>query len=153
VQQPNIPKPPRDSEASNQDDGKVTPPAAAVAPEAPSILGKEERIEYRDQDGNLLEPSQVSSLAEEGKVTFKTRYETSTKVVDADGVEVLGANNVAPKHPDVEGQNPDTKGKPEEGKSQPADAEINSVGSDHDPQSPEPKPASEANEATGKSKS
>jgi dolichyl-phosphate-mannose-protein mannosyltransferase len=77
----------------------------------------EERVEYRDQDGNLLDEEQVKAL--EGKVEFKTRYETRTRVVDAQGNEVLlppgeqlpqaqeqeqaEAAGVAPPHPDVEG--------------------------------------------------
>jgi dolichyl-phosphate-mannose-protein mannosyltransferase len=75
----------------------------------------EERVEYRDQDGNLLNEEQVKAL--EGKVEFKTRYETRTRVVDAQGNEILlpagaevpqeqeqpAAPPVAPPHPDVEG--------------------------------------------------
>jgi dolichyl-phosphate-mannose-protein mannosyltransferase len=77
----------------------------------------EERVEYRDQDGNLLDEEQVKAL--EGKVEFKTRYETRTRVVDAQGNEVLlppgeqvpqaqepeqaEAAGVAPPHPDAEG--------------------------------------------------
>jgi dolichyl-phosphate-mannose-protein mannosyltransferase len=82
------------------------------------LLHSEERVEYRDQDGNLLNEEQVKAL--EGKVEFKTRYETRTRVVDAQGNEVLlppgeqppppaqeqekvAAAGVAPPHPDVEG--------------------------------------------------
>ncbi len=49
-------------------------------------------MEYRDQDGNLLNEEQVKAL--EGKVEFKTRYETRTRVVDAYGNEI-----VAPEGP------------------------------------------------------
>ena len=81
------------------------------------LLHTEERVEYRDQDGNLLNDEQVKAL--EGKVEFKTRYETRTRVVDAQGNEVLlppgeqpvqaeqekpEAVGVAPPHPDVEGE-------------------------------------------------
>lgn len=91
-------------------------------------------------------------MAEEGKVTFKTKYETRTRIVDAAGNEVPDSDGVAPKHPDVEGQNPDTKGIPKgQGKSQPAEAEINSIGSENREGDGKPKPGSEANEATGKS--
>ncbi len=48
-----------------------------------SIVNREERIEYRDQDGNLLDPEQVKELV--GKVSFRTKYETKTRLVDADG--------------------------------------------------------------------
>jgi dolichyl-phosphate-mannose-protein mannosyltransferase len=83
------------------------------------MVHTEERVEYRDQDGNLLNEEQVKAL--EGKVEFKTRYETRTRVVDAQGNEVLlppgeqvpqaqeqeqeqaEAAGVAPPHPDVEG--------------------------------------------------
>lgn len=89
---------------------------------APSqkILSREERVEYRDQDGNLLDEEQVKAL--EGKVEFKTKYETRTRVVDASGNEVhmpeggwpqeLGQDQegkVAPPHPDVQGVDQETK--------------------------------------------
>jgi dolichyl-phosphate-mannose-protein mannosyltransferase len=93
----------------------------------------------------------VSALAEEGKVTFKTKYETRTRMVDEAGNEVPGSDGLAPEHPDVEGQNPDTKGIRSEGSSHPADAKINSVGSGNREGDSKPKPGSEVNEATGKS--
>lgn len=62
----------------------------------------------------MLNEEQVKAL--EGKVEFKTRYETRTRVVDAQGNEVLlpveegkeqggeeKVEAVAPPHPDVEG--------------------------------------------------
>lgn len=124
-------------------------PQPAGAPAEQQILGREENVEYRDQDGNLLDPAQVSSLAEEGKVTFKTEYETRTRLVDAAGNLIPEPENLAPKHPDVEGQNPDTKGE-HRGKSQPADAKIDSVGSGSREGEGKPKPGSEAKEATQK---
>ena len=73
-------------------------------------------------------------------------------MVDAAGNEIPEAEEIAPKHPDVEGQNPDTKGIPEDqGKSQPANAKINSIGSENRERDGKPKPGSEAKEATGKS--
>lgn len=48
----------------------------------------EEKIEYRDEDGNLLDEEQVKAL--EGKVSFSTRYETRTRLVDAAGNEIDG---------------------------------------------------------------
>lgn len=138
--------------AAGKDDGQVTPHPAAAGTEEQRVLGREEKVEYRDQDGNLLDAAEVSSLAEEGKVTFKTKYETRTRMVDAAGNLIPDSDSVAPEHPDVEGQNPDTKGIPERsGKSQPADAKIDSVGSGNREEDGKPKPASEANEATGKS--
>ena len=46
----------------------------------------EEKIEYRDEDGNLLDEDQVRAL--EGKISFSTRYETRTRLVDEAGNEV-----------------------------------------------------------------
>lgn len=82
--------------------------SGAPPPVGQRILSREERVEYRDQDGNLLNEEQVKAL--EGKVEFKTRYETRTRVVDADGNEIVAPESivpppVAPPHPDVEGQN------------------------------------------------
>ncbi|KAF2724755.1 glycosyltransferase family 39 protein [Polychaeton citri CBS 116435] len=47
----------------------------------------EERIEFRDENGNLLDEEQVKAL--EGKVSFSTRYETRTRLVDEFGNEVF----------------------------------------------------------------
>jgi dolichyl-phosphate-mannose-protein mannosyltransferase len=140
------------AQSVGEDGGKVTPQPAGAVPEGQRVLGREERIEYRDQDGNLLDAAQVSALADEGKVTFKTKYETTTRMVDAAGNEIPDPDDVAPKHPDVEGQNPDTKGSAEwQGKSQPADAKINPIGSENRKEDGKLKPGSEAKEATGKS--
>jgi dolichyl-phosphate-mannose-protein mannosyltransferase len=81
-----------------------------VTPQAAPIVSREEKIEYRDEHGNLLDPEQVKSL--EGKVSFKTRYETRTRLVDAQGNEIQ--EGVAPPHPDVEGSNPETVEKKQE---------------------------------------
>ncbi|KAG9889292.1 dolichyl-phosphate-mannose-protein mannosyltransferase 1, partial [Aureobasidium melanogenum] len=50
------------------------------------VLTGEEKIEYRDEAGNILNEEQVKEL--EGKVSFSTRYETRTRLVDANGNEV-----------------------------------------------------------------
>ncbi|CAI4218265.1 unnamed protein product [Parascedosporium putredinis] len=100
------------------------------------VLDQEEHVEYRDQDGNLLDIEQVKAL--EGKVEFKTRYETRTRLVDEAGNEVVIGENgepivdaVAPPHPD------DVPSKDGE-----AEAKASSA-----------KPASEGgNEATGQEK-
>jgi dolichyl-phosphate-mannose-protein mannosyltransferase len=51
-----------------------------------------------------LDEAQVKAL--EGKVSFSTRYETRTRVVDAQGHELAdgsaGAEGLAPPHPDVD---------------------------------------------------
>ena len=44
---------------------------AAGMPERQNVIAQEERIEYRDQDGNILNEEQVKAL--EGKVEFHTR--------------------------------------------------------------------------------
>jgi len=103
-----------------KDDGRADA-GISGAPPAPDqrILSREEKVEYRDQDGNLLDEEQVKEL--EGKVEFRTRYETRTRVVDGDGNEIpmpeggwpndLNEVGVAPPHPDVEGVDPNTKSK------------------------------------------
>lgn len=131
-------------------------PKMSAAPLVPgqSVLSREEKIEYRDQDGNLLDPEQVKSL--EGKVSFKTRYETRTRLVDAQGNEIAqpeeDANPVAPPHP--EGVDPSTIGTPEQDVQDKPAAQVN-VQADESkeenlPKSDagEAKPASEGNEAT-----
>lgn len=88
----------------------AAPAVVSVPPVLPghSVVSREEKVEYRDQDGNLLNDEQVKAL--EGKVSFKTRYETRTRVVDNDGNEigVSGEAGVAPPHPDVEGVDRET---------------------------------------------
>jgi dolichyl-phosphate-mannose-protein mannosyltransferase len=111
------------------------------------VIGREERIEYRDQDGNLLDESQVAALESDSKVSFKTKYETRTRLVDASGNEIPGSDGLAPAHPDVEGQNPDTKGVKADPHSQPANAAA-SLGSVNKEEHGKAMPASDANEAT-----
>lgn len=81
-------------------DPNVTPQPAVDD----ASIRREEKVEYRDQDGNLLNEEQVSSL--EGKVSFQTRYETRTRIIDAAGNEIAdgsaGAEGFAPPHPDVD---------------------------------------------------
>lgn len=45
-----------------------------------------EKIEYRDAAGNLLNEEQVKAL--EGKVSFETKYETKTQIIDEEGNDV-----------------------------------------------------------------
>lgn len=112
-------------------------------------------MEYRDQDGNLLDEAHVLSLEKEGKVSFETRYETRTKVIDPQDQDVYGEDSNdrhhAPPHPDVEGQNPETANRGDEvpAPQQPASA----VGEEQSVEAAdvrEPKPASEGKEATKK---
>ncbi|RDW63878.1 hypothetical protein BP5796_10380 [Coleophoma crateriformis] len=132
-------------------------PEMSSAPPLPyghSILSREEKVEYRDQDGNLLDPEQVKSL--EGKVSFKTRYETRTRMVDAAGNEIQPPDDfpVAPPHPDVEGQEPETVGKPESSNAESPAAQKEVKADESKEQSVlksdsgAAKPASEGNEAT-----
>ena len=135
------------------------PEAAISAPPVPlpagqSIVSREEKVEYRDQDGNLLDPEQVKAL--EGKVSFKTRYETRTRLVDAQGNEIPQPDGagVAPPHPDVEGVDSSTIGKPEP-ESQDAPVAQKEVRADESKEESNAKsdksaakPASEGNEAT-----
>jgi dolichyl-phosphate-mannose-protein mannosyltransferase len=119
--------------------------SAAPLPVGQSIISREEKIEYRDQDGNLLDPEQVKSL--EGKVSFKTRYETRTRMVDAQGNEIIQPESVgvAPPHPDVDNVDRQTVGIPEpEFKDGPA--------SQHDVTADESKEASIENLDHGKAK-
>jgi dolichyl-phosphate-mannose-protein mannosyltransferase len=111
------------------------------------VIGKIESVEYRDQDGNILNEEQVASLAKAGSVSFQTRYETRTKLVDAQGRE-LGEEVHAPHHPDAEGQNPETFG--QGGDELPGDKPASVIGDEKSVQRDEgkPKPASEGNEAT-----
>lgn len=132
----------------------VSAPPVAL-PAGQSILSKEEKVEYRDQDGNLLDAEQVKSL--EGKVSFKTRYETRTRLVDAQGNEIQAPQDgagVAPPHPDVDGIDSSTVGKPEP-ESQEKPAAQKEVRADESKEKSiansdrsAAKPASEGNEAT-----
>ncbi|KZF20515.1 glycosyltransferase family 39 protein [Xylona heveae TC161] len=95
-----------------EDSAHVTP---QKAPDLP-LLRKEQRLEYRDQDGNILNEEQIAAL--EGKVSFSTRYETRTRVLDGAGNVVLegsaGTEAPALPHPEVQGENPETESKAEE---------------------------------------
>ncbi|KAF3760071.1 family 39 glycosyltransferase [Cryphonectria parasitica EP155] len=122
--------------------------SGAPIPPGQRLVKREERIEYRDQDGNILDEEQLKAL--EGKVEFKTRYETRTRVLDADGNEVEVAAGVAPPHPDVEGVDSKTiKERGERDESIPPAKE--SVEGDHEARAKQPKPASEKKEASSRS--
>lgn len=138
--------------------------SGAPPPPGQRILSREERVEYRDQDGNLLDEEQVKAL--EGKVEFRTRYETRTRVVDANGNEIPQAGDglpkdpanpggdgkpaagVAPPHPDVEGAEKSTKQQlVADDPIAPKSAEE-SVPGDKEKEQRAAKPASEGQEAT-----
>jgi dolichyl-phosphate-mannose-protein mannosyltransferase len=159
--------PTKAAEPPPQDAGAQEPlvkkeqPAVSEAPElvsqkplpaGQSILSREEKVEFRDQDGNLLDAEQVKAL--EGKVSFKTRYETKTRLVDAQGREINvpeEASGVAPPDPDYRS----TEGKPEP-ESQQSPAAQQAVQADESKEKSvessnksAAKPASEGHEATG----
>jgi dolichyl-phosphate-mannose-protein mannosyltransferase len=104
------------NEAVVSEQAAVSPPPQGIPKDLP-VVSKEERIEYRDENGRVLDDEEVAALA--GKVSFKTRYETRTRIVDGQGNEIYeglvdahGAEEqqgVAPPHPDVEGRNPETQ--------------------------------------------
>ncbi|KAL3956981.1 protein mannosyltransferase 1 [Purpureocillium lilacinum] len=126
-------------------------------PPEPKVVSKEERIEYRDQDGNILNEEQVKEL--EGKVEFKTKYETRTRVVDDMGKEIpmpeggwpadIAGAGVAPPHPDVEGVDKETVKAGGDAAKPPQDAAASRDGEKESEWS-KAKPASEGQEATGR---
>ncbi|KAK8074276.1 Dolichyl-phosphate-mannose--protein mannosyltransferase 1 [Apiospora phragmitis] len=129
------------------------PPPPPFEPQGQKVIGREEKIEYRDQDGNLLDAEQVKAL--EGKVEFKTRYETRTRVVDAAGNEFesppeMADQGVAPPHPDVEGAESSTK-QIKQDEPIPAEEVVKSKDGEKEAEKEKPKPASEGNEATAAS--
>lgn len=134
------------------------PPAEHVTPQ-PAVeeasLRREEKVEYRDQDGNLLNEEEVAALA--GKVDFQTRYETRTRMIDADGNEIPDSSaGTAPPHPadrepETAADDPDNDGRefpatasPEDDMAKEKLVQKNNGG--------KPKPASEGSEATSTTK-
>lgn len=120
----------------------------------PKISGSVARVEYRDQNGNILPEDLVASLRAEGKVKFETRFESQSRLEHAHEVPIVDGQPQfpapAPPHPDVEGQNPETGRQPEdsvppESPASVAEGNVQSAESSH---SPEAKPASEGNDAT-----
>ena len=114
-------------------------------------MRREEKVEYRDQDGNLLNEEEVAALA--GKVDFQTRYETRTRMIDADGNEIPdGSAGTAPPHPadrepETAADDPENDGRklpatasPEDDMAKEKLVQKNNRG--------KPKPASEGSEAT-----
>lgn len=138
----------------------VSPPPQD-APEGLPLVSKEERIEYRDENGRILNDDEVSALA--GKVSFKTRYETRTRIVDGQGNEVYEGlvdshddaeeHGVAPPHPDAEGRNPETQEQAEAPEASEAPPTVEVVEDQQkeksvEDQQEEAQPASEAQAAT-----
>ncbi|KFY36447.1 hypothetical protein V495_07875 [Pseudogymnoascus sp. VKM F-4514 (FW-929)] len=141
-----------EKEQPNMSDAPVYKEAAVSAGKN-SVVSREERVEYRDQDGNLLDEEQVKALS--GKVSFQTRYETRTRMVDANGVEMdVEEASVAPPHPDVDNVDRETVGIPEkEAEAAPAsqseaDQDLKKEAAVDNAKKGEAKPASDAQEAT-----
>ena len=143
--------PPMDIGANSKAKEAVTPKESPLAEQVGKVV-REEKVEYRDQNGNLLNEAQVKEL--EGKVSFSTRHETRTQVLDAEGRVIYKGEGVAPPHPDAE---PGTKGIPDkEGRDSPPKvppgADVEKEKSIEKSDSGEAKPASEAKAATKQSK-
>lgn len=122
------------------------------------VISREEKIEYRDEAGRLLNEDEVAAL--EGKVSFQTKYETRTRLVDEAGNEIQRGRDggepemIAPAHPDVNYQ--ETSGE-NDVNSTPLDAMIASANDDvakeqslveEDKSRGMPRPGSERDEAT-----
>ncbi|KKK14332.1 hypothetical protein P175DRAFT_0508810 [Aspergillus ochraceoroseus IBT 24754] len=143
---PVVPEPAGKQQEQNPAQEEIQEPI--VTSSTPQLRGSQARVEYRDQNGNVLDEEVVASLRKEGKVSFETRHETRTRLENGHLVDVVDGK-LAPPHPDVEGQNPETSGKQEEEAldDSPASAAGAQI-SVEEQSSPEPKPASEGNEAT-----
>ncbi|KAJ5472537.1 hypothetical protein N7530_006538 [Penicillium desertorum] len=135
------PAPAPASEAIQESD-----PAAVTAPK---IAGSMARVEYRDQNGKVLDENLVASLRAEGKVKFETRYEPGQPLQNAHDVPIVDGQ-LAPPHPDVQGQNPETGSAPEDSvpPESPASVADGNERSVEQSSSMKAKPASEGNEAT-----
>lgn len=130
----------------------VTPQAEAP-PAGSTFIGREQHVEYRDADGNILNPELVSMLSKEGKISLQTRYQTQTRVIDEDGNEIIKHVHPvehAPPHPDVEGQNPATNrnGGENVARKEPASAAGLEKSVYNEKDASAPKPASENQGAT-----
>jgi dolichyl-phosphate-mannose-protein mannosyltransferase len=138
----------------------VSAPPQGIPQDLP-VVSKEERIEYRDENGRILDEDEVSALS--GKVSFKTRYETRTRIVDGQGNEIYeglvdahGGDEqagVAPPHPDAEGRNPETQQDSEPAVASDAPPTVDVVEDQQkemsvEQEKQEAKPASEAQAAT-----
>lgn len=155
---PVIPK----EEAKKSDEGvaPANPGISEAASQPPRVVQKQEKVEYRDQDGNLLNDEQVAAL--QGKVEFKTQYETRVRVVDENGNEIEAPEGgwgeeiagVAPPHPDVEGVDQSTvkggDGDPPPMDSVRAQDAAASRDGEREAEQAKAKPASEGRDATAR---
>ncbi len=152
MEQTSAPSPSVESAAGNQvqeQEPNVTPPALY----GDELIRQEETVEYRDEDGNLLNEEEVAAL--KGKVSFETRYETRTRIVDAAGNPIAdGSEEIdghAPPHPDGEPETA-TDVPEDDGREYPATASPeDDLVKEHSVEANEitkPRPASEPREAT-----
>jgi dolichyl-phosphate-mannose-protein mannosyltransferase len=90
-------------------------------------------------------------------ISVKTRYETRTRIIDAQGNELYEGpvrGNYAPPHPDVDGPNSETGGSGVPRSEPPEQPVVVEAGTDAEKEKSaeeeqkKPKPASEGNEAT-----
>jgi dolichyl-phosphate-mannose-protein mannosyltransferase len=141
------PKQQSKQEVKKQKHAEVKSEEPKITSSATQLRSTKARVEYRDQQGNILDEDVVESLRKEGKVSFETRHETRTRLAQGHLVDMVDGE-IAPPHPDVEGQNPETLDKPEEvAEDSPASA-AGAESLKEEVNSPEPKPASEGNDAT-----
>ena len=87
----------------------VSPQAQQYDNNGNPIISMEQSYEYRDQEGNPLEPEQVEQLRDAG-IEFETKHEVRTRMIDESGNEISSQAGVHPQHPDAEGLNPNTAG-------------------------------------------
>ena len=129
--------------------GEAVQESDPAAVTAPKLKGSVARVEYRDQNGKVLDENLVASLRAEGKVKFETRYEPGLPLENAHEVPIVDGQ-LAPPHPDVQGQNPETGSAPEDSvpPESPASVVDGNERSVEQPSSMEARPASEGNEAT-----
>lgn len=149
AQAPPPPPPVQAQEPAPAPAGEAVQESDPAAVTAPKLKGSVARVEYRDQNGKVLDENLVASLRAEGKVKFETRYEAGHPLENAHEVPIVDGQ-LAPPHPDVQGQNPETASAPEdivppESPASVADGNERSV---EQPSSMEAKPASEGNDAT-----
>ncbi|CAI6086799.1 unnamed protein product [Clonostachys chloroleuca] len=126
------------------------PEAKAPVEEVKVVAAEEQVVEYRDQNGNLLNEEQVKSLREQS-AEFSTKLETETQVAEDIAKEQPQSVEseppvVAPPHPDVEGLNSETV-KNDEKVEIPQDAAASRDG-EKEAEQKQAKPASEGQEAT-----
>lgn len=126
--------------------------AALVTPVQNLASTHLDSVVYRDQHGNVLNEEEVAMLEKNGNVSFETRYETKTRIIDAQGREING-EQLAPSHPDAEGQNPETEGQGGTVGEVPINKPASVPGDEKSVEREDdgkPRPASEGNEATKK---